>query len=218
MFQTIRGALRRLRFAAVHGNAVVRAGAGFWLDDLDCNGTESKLTECRQQNTDEGGYYSELRWANRDCIPLAQVGVQCTANTSLNRILTDKRDLTVVEGRSATFKVWLGKAPSADVTVAIAVTDNMPGGTGKADVAAHPRASLCATRSRPRCRSRTSIAVIAIAVVGDGGALGDAVQVFDCRHRYEKDSCLFGKKGECLARFPVARFAHSLGNRDLVLG
>ena len=106
-----------LRYSMTHAHTE----AAYWLDDMDCNGSESTFTDCRQQNTEGGGYFSELQWGQHDCNRLEQAGVQCTADTALNYTRVDKRALTVVEGLSATFRVWLGKAPSGTVTVTMTV-------------------------------------------------------------------------------------------------
>ena len=95
--------------------------AAYWLDDIDCNGSESKFTDCRQGKLGEPGHEAELAWGRHDCNRLEQVGVQCTVDTALNYTRVDKRALTVVEGLSATFRVWLGKAPTGDVTVTMTV-------------------------------------------------------------------------------------------------
>ena len=97
--------------------------ADFWLDDLDCNGTESKLTDCRRRTQDGREYVTGLQWGQHNCVPQEQVGVECTADTTSNSIQIDKRKLVVAEGLSAPFTVRLGKAPSDDVTVTMAVTD-----------------------------------------------------------------------------------------------
>ena len=83
--------------------------AAFWLDDLDCNGTESKLTDCRRWTQDGSGHVTGLQWGIHNCNVFEQVGVQCTADTASKSILTDKRELTVVEGRSATFRCVAGQ-------------------------------------------------------------------------------------------------------------
>ena len=105
-----------------YGKTHSMTAAEFWLDDLDCDGTESKLTDCRRWTQDGRGHVTGLQWGQHNCVPQEQVGVECTADTTLNSIQIDKRKLVVAEGLSATFTVRLGRVPSADVTVTMTVT------------------------------------------------------------------------------------------------
>ncbi len=106
-----------IRYSKTHSMTT----ADFWLDDLDCNGTESKLTDCKRWQQNGRGHVTGLQWGQHNCVPEEQVGVECTADTTSNSIQIDKRKLVVAEGLSAPFTVRLGKVPTADVTVTMTV-------------------------------------------------------------------------------------------------
>ena len=100
--------------AAVLTDVEVAPDRRFWLDDVNCIGNEMKLTDC---------FYNNGRvpppWGIANCVPAEQVGVRCT--TTNPTVFLSRSSLTVTEQDSAaTYSVWLGKAPTANVTMTIA--------------------------------------------------------------------------------------------------
>ena len=103
---------------AVLTDVAVAPGRRFWLDDVNCNGSENKLTECFYNN----GRLEIPPWGTANCIPAEQVGVRCTASTTAtaNSVELNKSHLTLQEqGPDATYTVRLGQAPTGNVTVEI---------------------------------------------------------------------------------------------------
>ena len=105
---------------AVLTDVAVAADRRFWLDDVNCDGSEAKLTECFYNSGDR----TPAPWGYGNCIPSEQVGVRCTgtATTTDKSILFNRDGLTVHEqGPDATYTVRLGMAPTGgNVTVEIA--------------------------------------------------------------------------------------------------
>ena len=100
---------------AVLTDVAVAPDRRFWLDDVNCTGSEMKLTECFYNNG-----RVDPQWGFANCIPSEQVGVRCTASTTANSVEFNKENLTVQEqGGGSRYTVRLGKAPSGTVTVAI---------------------------------------------------------------------------------------------------
>ena len=90
-----------------------------WLDDVNCTGSEMKLTECFYNNNDELSRV-DPPWGYENCESPENVGVRCTTPTEDNDILFNKTALTVQEQRGvSTYTVSLGRVPSGDVTVTI---------------------------------------------------------------------------------------------------
>ena len=88
-----------------------------WLDNMNCDGSETGLADC-----DGAG------WGPHNphhCSTVREhAGVECTLAASDPKVLIAPRPVVVDEQSSATYQVWLAKAPSASVTVAI---DGTPG-------------------------------------------------------------------------------------------
>ena len=103
---------------AVLTDVAVAPDRRFWLDDVNCIGNETKLTECFYNNG-----RVDPQWGFANCIPSEQVGVRCTASTTgtAKSILFDRENLTVQEqGGGSSYTVRLGNAPTGNVTVTIA--------------------------------------------------------------------------------------------------
>ena len=101
----------------------VAPGRRFWLDDVNCVGSEAKLTDCFYNSNVRNSSSSRTspQWGIANCVPAEQVGVACTSPTTANSILFNESHLTVQEqGGGSTYTVHLGRAPSGNVTVAIA--------------------------------------------------------------------------------------------------
>ena len=95
----------------------VAPGKRFWLDDVNCNGSEAKLTECFYNNNGR----TSPPWGTNNCIPAEQVGVRCKDAGTDNSVELNESHLTVQEqGGGSRYTVRLGKAPTGNVTVAIA--------------------------------------------------------------------------------------------------
>ena len=103
---------------AVLTDVAVATGRRFWLDDVNCTGSEDELTECFYNNNVRTA--TEPPWGIANCIPSEQVGVRCTASTSANSVEFNESHLTVQEqGGGSRYTVRLGRAPTGNVTVAI---------------------------------------------------------------------------------------------------
>ena len=89
-----------------------------WLDNMNCSGSEARLADC-----DGSG------WGPHNphhCSTVGEhAGVQCTLSASSAAVLIAPRPVVVDEQTSATYQVWLAKAPTGEVTVEIGV----PSGT-----------------------------------------------------------------------------------------
>ena len=85
-----------------------------WLDDVDCDGTETSLSQC-----------SNRGWGVHNCDHSEDVRMRCTEATTAAGVLIGKRKLRIDEQDTtgATYSVKLGKVPSGNVTVSIA-SDN----------------------------------------------------------------------------------------------
>ena len=101
---------------AVLTDVAVATGRRFWLDDVNCTGSEDELTECFYNNN----VRTYPPWGIANCIPSEQVGVRCKASTSANSVEFNESHLTVQEqGGGSRYTVHLGRAPTGNVTVAI---------------------------------------------------------------------------------------------------
>ena len=100
----------------------------FWLDNVNCDGTEDRLTDCSRND-----------WGDHNCISYESVGVRCTDETTVPAAILSSRKISLNEGTSALYAVKLGKIPSTSVTISI-------GGTDDTDVTVEP-ASLTFTAS-----------------------------------------------------------------------
>ena len=115
------------------------AGMPLWLDNVNCTGRESTLLECQS-----------TRWGNyipNQCTRSEFAGVTCKSRSE--SVLFDTRQVTVDEQDDATYQVWLEKAPTADVTVAIT-------GTASTDVTVSP-ASLTFTTANWKVRQTVTV-------------------------------------------------------------
>ena len=84
-----------------------------WLDDVVCDGNEERLSDC-----------SHTAWGGHNCSPQEHVWVQCTVATPTANpaVLVRPKSFPMDEDSTATYKVWLGTEPSADVTVTVGGT------------------------------------------------------------------------------------------------
>ena len=82
-----------------------------WLDDVVCDGNEERLADC--SHTAGGGH---------NCSRQEHVWVQCTVATATPAVLLHPKSFPMDEDSTATYKVWLGTEPSADVTVTVGGT------------------------------------------------------------------------------------------------
>ena len=88
-----------------------------WLDDVVCSGDEATLLDCPRRNLGEVGRHN--------CSHAEDIGVTCST-TRTPRISIRTRTVHVGEGDAsgATYEVVLANAPSANVTVSVAVPDD----------------------------------------------------------------------------------------------
>lgn len=73
------------------------------LDDVDCDGTETSLSQC-----------SSRSWGEHNCGPDADVGVRCTDTTKDPAVPIHKRKLGIDEQNTtgSKYTVRLGNLPS----------------------------------------------------------------------------------------------------------
>ena len=83
-----------------------------WLDNVNCSGSEARLEDC--ESAGWGTYVPNL------CNRQEFAGLKCNAREE--SLLLSQMQVTVDEEGSATYQIWLEKAPSASVTVAITGT------------------------------------------------------------------------------------------------
>ena len=105
---------------AVLTDVAVAADRRFWLDDVNCVGGETKLTDCfYNSNVRNDSSRTSPQWGYGNCIPSEQVGVRCT--DTVKSIKLDRENLTVQEqGGGSSYTVRLGNQPSGgNVTVTI---------------------------------------------------------------------------------------------------
>ena len=102
-------------------DVAVAPGRRFWLDDVNCIGSEEKLIECfYNSNVRNSSSRTDPQWGIANCIPSEQVGVRCTASTTDKSVELNESHLTVQEqGGGSTYTVRLGTQPTGNVTVAI---------------------------------------------------------------------------------------------------
>ncbi|MDE0332202.1 MAG: fibronectin type III domain-containing protein, partial [Nitrospinae bacterium] len=81
-----------------------------WLDDVDCDGTETSLSQC-----------SNRGWGVHNCDHSEDVRMRCTEATTAAGVLIGKRKLRIDEQDTtgAKYSVKLGKVPSGNVTVTV---------------------------------------------------------------------------------------------------
>ena len=62
------------------GGSDVPDGTGkIWLDDVDCSGTEQKLTSC-----------SHTAWGNNNCVHAEDAGVECLSQGNVGSLTANK--------------------------------------------------------------------------------------------------------------------------------
>ncbi len=91
-------------------------GDRIWLDNVDCAGTESGLHKCPR--------IGNQVWGENNCTLNQGAGVECTAGTTAKTVFVDRTALTITEGDTTgvSYRIGLGKAPSADVTITVGGT------------------------------------------------------------------------------------------------
>ena len=93
-------------------------GSVIMLDNVNCDGSETRLIDCRR--------HYNVEFGENNCGLNEGAGVHCDADTDENAILVNPDAITVDEqaAAGASYDVRLGKEPSADVTVTIGGTTN----------------------------------------------------------------------------------------------
>ena len=104
---------------AIHRFEPANTNLGFWLDNVNCRGSERELGDCPR--------YSNQHWGENNCTSIEGAGVRCKLPGA--EVLLSPRSLAITEEDTSggTYTVVLGFAPTADVTVTI-------GGTSGTDI------------------------------------------------------------------------------------
>ena len=91
-------------------------GEGIWLDNVNCAGDEDGLHECPR--------IGNQVWGENNCTLSQGAGVTCSGETTENKVFVDRTALTIAEGDTTgvTYRIGLGKAPSANVTITVGGT------------------------------------------------------------------------------------------------
>ena len=121
-------ACRQAGFSGAEGILSVQqdsSNSPMWLDNVSCTGEESTLLECRStrwgpyntDNPDQCDEHHEYATAICQCDANEYAGAICKARSK--SVLFDTQEVRVDEESTATYQVWLEKAPTANVTVAI---------------------------------------------------------------------------------------------------